>query len=90
MPTIGITCGYFSTIAAVTSPLHVRQVFCSCWDQPEPTIFNIAEPRVAELIDDALLEVLEVSPTGAANIDDGSDANAEREAIGRHAIVAHA
>src|SRR6202034_2890165 len=39
-------------------------------------------------VDDALLEVFEVPPAGAAGVDYRGNANAEGKAVGRHAVVA--
>ena len=50
---------------------------------------DIQERKDARLgpVDDAILEVLEITPAGAARVGDRCYAAAEREAVGRHAVV---
>ena len=54
---------------------------------PSPTMFNIAKHARGGAIDDAISEIFEVAPAGAARVHHGGHAGAEAEFVRQHAVV---
>ncbi len=84
-----MTPGYRRAISAVG---FAAMSWRSCSNLPPrmpwPTMFRKARTRVVGAIDDALLEVFEVAPSGSADIDDRRYARAGRDDVRVDAVVA--